>query len=368
MAELKNQEIFAAGKWNGKVFKQSDLEQIAHTFARLRGVHQVPLKFGHNEEQPALDGQPALGWVQRVFVKGKKLIADFTNVPDLVIEAFKKKLYRTVSIELLLDVTHKGITFPFVLDAVALLGADQPAVNTLADLKTLMARTEFSGGGLLTFNTVAGERLDEGGNNTILDLDDEEDEFDMDKDDVKSMIADAIKPLNDQIETLNADNKKVTKQRDDFEAQNKKFVADEEQRTKDEGKNKIELARKKVTEQLEKAVKDKVISPAQREVFSKVLRVENDEAVVDIEEKDVDELIKNATGKTPGASEQGLSRDPNLDSGILDDIKDPGGKLVAMTKELQAKDPKLEFTAGFRRICGANPKLHREYLDSNGEV
>src|SRR5690606_25974082 len=100
MPELRDREIFAVGKWNGLEFTEADLDDIVANFDRLKDIHKVPLKFGHNDEQPITDGQPAIGWVSRVYRKGKKLLADFSDVPSVVVEAIKKKLYRTVSVEL----------------------------------------------------------------------------------------------------------------------------------------------------------------------------------------------------------------------------------------------------------------------------
>jgi hypothetical protein len=159
MPDLKGREIFAIGKWNNMTFSENDLDDIVENFERLNSIHRVPLKFGHNKEQQVTDGQPAIGWVSKVFRQGGKLYADFTDMPKSVFEAIKNKLYRTVSVELLFDVDHDGNRYDHVLDAVALLGADHPAVNTLADLDALLAsRATFSGGQRMSFETIAGKR------------------------------------------------------------------------------------------------------------------------------------------------------------------------------------------------------------------
>ena len=108
MPDLKNREIFAIGKWNGMDFDESDLDDIVENFNRLNEIHRVPLKFGHNKEQAITDGQPAIGWVSSVMHQNGKLFADFTDLPRTVFEAIKKKMYRTVSVELLFDVDHNG--------------------------------------------------------------------------------------------------------------------------------------------------------------------------------------------------------------------------------------------------------------------
>ena len=133
-------EVFATGVWNGLDFTGDDVKLIAHAFSNLKEYHDVPVKFGHNEEQPMTDGQPALGWVENVWVKGETLVAKLVDVPDIVYNALKKKLYKKVSIELDMGVEHKGTYYPWVLSGVALLGADIPAVNVLADLQAYMGR------------------------------------------------------------------------------------------------------------------------------------------------------------------------------------------------------------------------------------
>ena len=125
---------------------------------------KVPLKLGHNDEQPVTDGQPALGWVTAMEVVGDKLVADFDHIPPVLMEAFDKKLYRNVSIELDFDVVHKDTAYDFVITAVALLGADMPAVNVLNDLGALMSRncytpqSDYSAGRGMTFSSVSRSR------------------------------------------------------------------------------------------------------------------------------------------------------------------------------------------------------------------
>lgn len=135
------EEIFAVGLWNGMEFTAEDLNLIANAFHALGDNHKVPLKMGHNNDQPLTDGQPALGWVTDVWVAGSKLMAKFEHVPKIVAEAIKSKLYRTKSVELDMGVEYKGDYYFWVLSGVALLGADIPAVNTLNDLGALMSKT-----------------------------------------------------------------------------------------------------------------------------------------------------------------------------------------------------------------------------------
>ncbi|HEX9841902.1 MAG TPA: hypothetical protein VGC20_04090 [bacterium] len=135
-------EIFSTGEWNGERFTRRDLHEIARNFQRLRGQLRPPLKFGHDEGQTLLgqrDGDPALGWVERLWVRGDKLLARFAGVPGVVVEAIRAGRYRRVSAELYFHVRAGGRRMGKALKAVALLGADLPAVTNLNDLAAYLA-------------------------------------------------------------------------------------------------------------------------------------------------------------------------------------------------------------------------------------
>lgn len=146
-------EIFAVGRWQDKtgheqVFATADLREIAENFKRLRAVHRPPLKLGHSTNQvlqEQSDGDPALGWVEglRVSEDGRKLLAT-VEMPRAVVELIEARLYENVSVELLLDVRYLGRRIGTVLRAVALLGADLPAVSDLAGLRALAASAAHS--------------------------------------------------------------------------------------------------------------------------------------------------------------------------------------------------------------------------------
>jgi hypothetical protein len=132
MADLKAQEVFSSGEWNGTKFTDADLDAMVSSFDAMGLAGRVPLKFGHDSPKP--DGQPALGWVSRVWRDGSKLLADFSNVSEGVLGLIRDKAYKFVSVELLKNVRAGTRSVPWVLDAVALLGADQPAIGILKEL------------------------------------------------------------------------------------------------------------------------------------------------------------------------------------------------------------------------------------------
>ena len=131
-AELKGVEIFAAGEHNGDKFTTADLDEMAAAHAKLDYV--PPLKQGHSKDNP---GQPALGYVTNVRRVGDKLVADFTDMPDPVYDAIKRKSYNRVSSEVYFNLKRNGDVFKRALKAVALLGAEIPAVAGLAPLSAL---------------------------------------------------------------------------------------------------------------------------------------------------------------------------------------------------------------------------------------
>jgi hypothetical protein len=136
--DLVGAEIFSTGTWNGYEVTGDTLNSLVRSFEDAGLSGRVPLKFGH--DVTGLDeGDPAVGWVKRVYRKGRKLLADFTDIPKEVYELIRKGAYKFCSIELLQNAEHEGVKYPAVLDAVALLGASPPAVTNLADLQRLTA-------------------------------------------------------------------------------------------------------------------------------------------------------------------------------------------------------------------------------------
>jgi hypothetical protein len=350
MPDLIGREIFAVGKWNGMEFTEKDLDEIVENFDRLNEIHKIPLKFGHNKEQPITDGQPALGWVSRVFRKGQKLYADFTDLPNAVFNAIKKKLYRTVSVELLFDVDHDGKRYGQILDAVALLGADHPAVNTLADLDALLAsRAEFTGGRRISFETIAGKRTKDP------EPSNSEDSL-MDEKAMKEFVADAIdkatSPLRTELE-------RITQERDELKAKTEKHEKEKAEFEARQRKEKVVATRKHVTALLDRAVRDKTMTPAMREIYADQIGVEDDDRVLDI---DIDKVRKMC------AIEK-FSRNDDDNARKRDDRMsgDPASDLTTLTFAYMSEHNEANFARALTNVARQNPDLHKEYLDSNVE-
>ena len=135
-------EIFSVGKWNGDKYSENDLDDIVTHFNALKDSVKPPIKLGHTWKQ----GQPALGWVKDLKRNGNKLIATLAQVPKIVYDAIKAGRYKRVSSEIYWNFKDKtGKTFNYVLKAVALLGADIPAVDNLKDLEAYLMQSIHDG-------------------------------------------------------------------------------------------------------------------------------------------------------------------------------------------------------------------------------
>jgi len=137
---LNGVEIFSTGIWNGDKYEEEDLNNMVSNFDDVG--FEPPVKLGHNEEQPELkDGQPALGYVEKIYTVGSKLLANFKELPKKVYEAIKRGNYKRVSSEIYWNYRADDKSFNRVLKAVALLGAEIPAVTNLESIAGLYKET-----------------------------------------------------------------------------------------------------------------------------------------------------------------------------------------------------------------------------------
>lgn len=145
---IKGVEVFAAGVWTDSQgqtheWTAADLEKMVQTFKGGRGF---VLKVGHTSDgfnrkvAEALSvplelvtgefglGQIALGQGSDLSLVDGKLVADFTNVPEAIADLIEGHQFNHVSAEIELNDNKPTLT------AVALLGVEEPAVNSLAPL------------------------------------------------------------------------------------------------------------------------------------------------------------------------------------------------------------------------------------------
>lgn len=136
LKKIDGVEIFSAGEWNGDEYTEKDLDEMVRAFNENKMGVRPHLKLGHDDNQKLLqnDGLPAAGWVEKLYRKGDKLMADFVDIPAKIYELIENKAYRKVSSEIYLGVKIKDKVYDYMLGAVALLGADTPGVMNLKDI------------------------------------------------------------------------------------------------------------------------------------------------------------------------------------------------------------------------------------------
>ena len=154
LAEISGAEIMRVGTWNGNRFTLKDIQDIASAAPEVGYV--PPLKVGHDESI----GARAWGWIRNLRVAGDKLIADLMDIPETLAAIIRERGYDQLSAEVYLDLDRNGKRFRRALKAVALLGAEVPAVSNLKPLRELFAddskeyRVEYSDPAILHGVTV----------------------------------------------------------------------------------------------------------------------------------------------------------------------------------------------------------------------
>jgi hypothetical protein len=134
---IRGVELIKVGTWEISTGEWTvtpeDLVSVIE--AHRAGVLRKPVvKIGHND--PRFDGNPALGYVDnlRLAAGGQTLVGDLVNVPGPVAKLLPNA-YPDRSVEALCDYTDQsGRTWPLVLDALALLGATAPGIDSLQSL------------------------------------------------------------------------------------------------------------------------------------------------------------------------------------------------------------------------------------------
>jgi len=342
MAEL-DAEIFDVGVWNGIPITSEMIDQMVNNFSELKPILDVPLKFGHNDKQPAWeDGEPALGWVDKVWKNEEgKLMGHFTDMPQVVYDAIKNKRYKNVSIEALFDVKHMGKKYGTVLTAVALLGVDMPAVNTLASLQTYMTSKNIEFSSHATFSKLTNKF-------------EEEPAMAMTPEEQARM---------DRLEAdLKAANDTVTKQAGEiatFKSENATLKAENKAIKDNEEKNKFAAEKESVTKDLDSLVKQKRITPAKRDSLLKEFSADTSEKV----KFTIEVLKESSDNKGFSTKEEGMEHDHDQeqeDSGLT-----PDDKVAVEVSKLQMSNKDLSYSEAVHQVFRANPKLAKEYADYN---
>lgn len=276
---LKGVEILAVGEWPASerlTMTEEALDSIVSAFDTLKMAGRVPLKLGHEgpdaRDDPA--SQYAMGWVQSIYRAGKTLLADF-DVTMKVYNAIKEKMLKFVSVELLKDVQAGNRQIPYVLDAVALLGSDQPAVGVLREMQASIAarRTQLRSGGRLTL--AQANRKDT-----------TEVKKGMDEAEIKKLITASMEPLQAQLKIAT----------DALGAANTAREA-AEKATKEQA---VKFKRTQIDALFNAAIEAKTLEPAKRESFVKLTKYDKDDAsVATLELTEVAAYIKENSKEAP---------------------------------------------------------------------
>lgn len=337
-------EIFTVGDWvdaRGTKVKvtMAMLKDMVKNFNSLKDKIKVSLKLGHNDEQPFTDGKPNLGKAESVWVDGDTLFAKMVELPDIIFDSIKKKLYTNVSIEALKDVTDtEGNKYGIVLTAIALLGEDLPAVNTLADLTTYMSAKNLTFGSHLAFSKKP-FKLNSGGSTMTPE---EQAEFDR----MKAQVIAQAKVITDNASKIVEFSQTELKHKGELDV------------LKASGKE-AEFARAKdlVTTDLEALVKENKITPAQRDKLTTEFTEENQAQVL----FSVNMLKDNAAMGT--SKEQGQQ---NKDDSSKN-ADQPADMQVSILAQKFSAENKVTFSQGVKHVLSTDPKLAREYADLHDE-
>lgn len=131
---IKGVEIFSSGTHNSDSYTTKDLDDMIAAFKELD--YTPALKIGHGPDEP---GARAHGWVTNLRRIGTKLVADFTDIAASTFEKIKARGLDRVSSEIYFNLKRGGKVFRRALKAVALLGAEVPAVAGLAPLHKMLS-------------------------------------------------------------------------------------------------------------------------------------------------------------------------------------------------------------------------------------
>ena len=129
----------------GDYYDQAELRTIADANNELADEITPPVKVGHNRAQKLLknsglytDEMPSAGWLTNFRVENGRLLADLRDVPrklaTLIPHGFRK---RSVELSKVTSQTKGGRVYENVVTGLALLGAKNPAVRSLTDVRSL---------------------------------------------------------------------------------------------------------------------------------------------------------------------------------------------------------------------------------------
>jgi regulator of replication initiation timing len=243
-------------------------------------------------------------------------------------------------VELDIDVMHMGNHYPNVLSAIALLGADTPAVSTLKDLTHYLSRdAAFSVGRQAVFTAIAGQSQTK--------------EYKMTLEEMTLKVAE----LTASTATFTTENAKLKAENAELAGKVAKFAADEKAKQESDAKTATAAKRAQVTTILEDGVKSEGITPAMRDNFTKVLRLDDDAAVNALDLESVKAMVP--AGKKQFTREQAHQGAGGVQFATVAHEVDAG------VKDILAKKEATTYGEAQALLFTRNPKLGRDYVDFN---
>ena len=236
-----------------------------------------------------------------------------------------------------MDVEHKGTKYGTILEAVALLGADVPAVNTLSDLQTYMgAERELEFSSRVEFSTIRGT---------------------IDKEDINmNELEKALARIAELEATAKAQSEAITlsaKSDVEKDTQIAELKAADAKTKEDAAKVEFSRRAETVTSDLEALVKAKVITPAKRDELIKEFTADT-AAMVEFTVKTFKDLAPADKKENGNVSNEG------------GDLKSEGGEPdeILHRKALNfSAEHRVPYRDAVNSVMDADPKLAREYLD-----
>jgi len=294
-------DIFEVGKWKGVEYTEKDIDDFIKNFKD--GVAEPYITIDHSSKatrqfKEALQAL-ALGFVDKLERRGKKLYAWFKQVPKTVADLIEAGALKKKSIEFYRNHIANGRLYKNVLQGVTFHGANGlPEVNTLSDFLSLyksnlqtMAKNESE--------IVSIEYKQNGGNNLMENIELKKDEY---QDLLKK--ASQVDVFQSEVETFKKQVADTNKLLAEMKEQNENFKKEHELYEK----AKKEDLEKEADEYISKNINDGKIKPAHKDRYvSEYVMYKSDEVKFksfkdDIESRgkiiNVAPTADNATGAT----------------------------------------------------------------------
>ena len=345
MASISNLEVFGVGThraMTGQVtITEQDLDNMVSAFNELTNVIKPHLKLGHTEAQKWFgqkDGIPSLGWIEKVWRVGGKLLANIKDVPEALISLLRQGRYHNVSAEVYFDMEHEDKKYPRVLSAISLLGVEMPAVKDLAGL----AEALFQAGPIHQFSGDAPTEL----------VKEELNMFTQEQ--VDSLVAAAVANATDDVK------EEFSTRVADLDKQVEVLTIARDAALVNLDVVKAEAANKEATTLVDDAIKGGRLLPKQRDFALAALTAQDTKMKFGKDEKPMSAMFKeflDAQGTVIDTSEKGSGKNKKVE------FSNASEEIDHKAKEFMAGDSKLGYADAFDRVLASDDDLRSRYAD-----